>query len=150
MDMSIREFISNYESGKYDDSSKETMIDAGWFDWFCDDDELKPRLDAMFPKVKQIAQSTKIDMDNMFVFFKNSRPLAGDIYDDFRFCEINSGDVVYTVIPVSGQKRNKGQAELWGRENYFDEALTKGAWNNIVDFFFAEDGAEYNSTGSNE
>ena len=138
MDISIREFISDYESGKYDDSSKETMIDAGWYDWFCDDDELKSRLEAMFPKVKQIAQSTKIDMDNMFVFFKNNSPILCSLYDDFRFCEINSGDVVYTFIPVSGQERNRGEAELWGRENYFDEALAKGTWNNIVNFFFAD------------
>ena len=133
--ITVREFIRNYENGRYDNSDKETMIDAGWYDWFCDDEELKPRLDAMFPKIKEIAVSSKIDVDNMYVFFKNNCPGRGDIYDDFRFCEMENGDVVYTITPESGQESIKGQSEVWGKENGFEGALAKGTWDDITAFF---------------
>ena len=134
----VREFIRNYENGMYSSPSMGTMIEAGWYDWFCEDEELKPRLDAMFPKIKEIAVSSKIDVDNMYVFFKNNCPGRGHIYDDFRFCEIKSGDVVYTVVPESGQESIKGQSEVWGKENKFDGALAKGAWDDITNFFGIE------------
>jgi hypothetical protein len=131
--VSVREFIQNYEKGIYDDPSVNTMIDAGWFDWFCDDEELKPRLDALFTKVTRIAHSAKIDMDTMF--FKNNCPVCGALFDDFRFCEIESDDVVFTVIPASGHDRDQGLSEVWGRENNFECALAKGNWHDVQEFF---------------
>ena len=35
--ITIREWLSNYENGKYNNSDFETMCDAGWYDWFCSD-----------------------------------------------------------------------------------------------------------------
>ncbi|MDR0476174.1 MAG: hypothetical protein LBH43_21215, partial [Treponema sp.] len=131
----VREFIRNYENGKYENPSKKTMIEAGWHDWFCEDEELKPRLDELFPKVKQIAQSPKINIDTMYVLFKNNCPGVGDIYDDFRFCKMRNDDVVYAVVPSSGHKRDKGLAEVWGEENDFQRALAKGYWHDIEEFF---------------
>jgi hypothetical protein len=134
-ELSVREFIQNYENGKYNNPDFNTMVSAGWYDWFCEDAELKPRLDAMFPKVKELASSSKINMDTMYVFFKNNCPGIGEIYDDFRFCKIRNGDVVYTVIPASGHKRDKGLSELWGSENNFKGALAKGNWHDIQEYF---------------
>ena len=131
----VREFIHNYENGKYVDPSKETMIKAGWHDWFCEDEELKIRLDLLYYKVKRIALTPKINIDKMYVFFKNNCPGESEIYDDFRFCDMESGNVIYTVVPASGHRRDKGQAELWGRENNFKEALVKGTWDDILAFF---------------
>jgi len=134
-EITIREFISNYENGKYNNPDVDTMIEAGWFDWFCEDEELKSRLDEMFPKVKQLANSSKIDIDTMYVFFKNNCPGIGKIYDDFRFCEIETGDVVFTIVPASGHERDFGLAEVWGSENSFERALAKGHWHDVEDFF---------------
>ena len=135
MNQTLREFITNYENGAYDNPSMDTMIAAGWYDWFCDDRSLKRRLDKLFPKVKQLARSSKINMDTMYVFFKNNCPGYGSLYDDFRLCDIKSDDVIFTVVPASGHKVNKGQAELWGRENSFNGALVEGTWNDIKSFF---------------
>jgi hypothetical protein len=125
------------------------MIDAGWYDWFCDDHFLKGKLDDLFPKVKQIANSKKIDMDKTYVFFKNNCPCEGTLYDDFRFCDMETGDVIYTVIPASGHESCWGQAELWGRENGFDKALVEGTWKEIKAFFGIEKRAsgEYRNIG---
>ncbi|MDR0472348.1 MAG: hypothetical protein LBH43_01560 [Treponema sp.] len=112
MEMSVREFIANYENGKYEDPSVNTMIDAGWFDWFCEDDELKSRLDEIFPKVKQLASSSKVNIDTMYVFFKNNCPGIGDIYDDFRFCEMRTGIEVGRKDGSDYTLRNYGKPEF--------------------------------------
>lgn len=132
---SVRQFIREYEQGMYDSDNVQVMIEAGWFDWFCGDRKLKKKLDKLFPKVTQIAHSQKINMDTMYVFFKNNCPMHGSLYDDFRFCDMRTGEVVYTVVPASGHTVCKGQAELWGRENNFKEALVKGTWNDIKKYF---------------
>ena len=59
MSLSLRKFIFNYENGKYNKPDFNTMVKAGWFDWFCHESELKPKLDALFPLVKLVAQSKK-------------------------------------------------------------------------------------------
>jgi len=133
--ITIREFIANYENGNYRIPHRETMIDAGWYDWFCEDEELKPRLDAMFPKVKQIAASAKIDIDKMYVFFKNICPGVGDIFDRFSICEMEDGDVVYAITPESGHEVDKGRSDVWGKENSFKEELAGGTWEDIAHFF---------------
>jgi len=137
-EISVNEFIRNYEDGKYANADTDTMIEAGWFDWFCEDEELKSKLDGLFPKVKQLAASSKIDTDTMYVFFKNNCPVNGELYDDFRFCEIETGDVVYTVVPATGHASTFGQAELWGRENNFKGAIVKGTWFDILNYFSIE------------
>jgi hypothetical protein len=142
MRSTVREFIKNYEIGKYDDSSTDTMINAGWHDWFCGDKALKRKLDKLFPKITQIAHSEKINMDTMFVFFKNNCPYNGTLYDDFRFCDMKSGDVVYTVIPASGHTKTKGRAELWGRENNFEKPIIAGTWKDIKAYFWNTQGGK--------
>jgi hypothetical protein len=135
MDITVREFIRNYENGDYNSDDTDTMIAAGWYDWFCRDTSLKGKLDRLFPKVKLIAGSKKIDQGSSYVFFKNNCPGTGSLYDDFRFCDMETGEVIYTVIPASGHKVNKGRAELWGRENRFERALVEGTWRDVRAYF---------------
>lgn len=33
--ITVREWIKNYEAGKYDDPSFNVQCSAGWNDWFC-------------------------------------------------------------------------------------------------------------------
>jgi len=133
--LTIRQFIQNYESGKYANSELNTMIAAGWHDWFCEDTELKQKLDAMFPLLKQIVYSQKINIDTMYVFFKNNCPGTGDLYDDFRISEISNDDVVYTITPSCGHERTKGQASIWGRENGFEKPIITGTWEDVSNYF---------------
>jgi hypothetical protein len=69
--MSIREFLAKYDAGKFNSSDCGTMIDAGWHDWFCEDSELKPRLDGLVLYFRQILPSPKIGIDRNYVWFKN-------------------------------------------------------------------------------
>jgi len=136
--ITARDFMRNYDRGVYDSDDVDTMIEAGWHDWFCKDKNLKKRLDKLFPKVKEIVLSQKINPYTMYVFFKNNCPFHGSLYDDFRFCDMKTGDVIYTVVPASGHTAHKGRAELWGMENNFKEPLVTGKWNDIRRFFGIE------------
>ena len=140
MKTTLREFIKNYESGKYDDPGVLTMVDAGWYDWFSDDEELKGKLDALFPKVKEIAQSPKIDNEKVYVYFKENCTINGELYDDFKICDIETGDVIYTIIPVSFCKKSRGNAVVWAFDKYLpphksSKEMTFETWHALKDYF---------------
>ena len=86
-------------------------------------------------KVKQIALSKKFNLTETYVFFKNNCPMVGRLYDDFRICDLVSGDVLYTVVPRSGFEKDEGRAQVYGRENDFQEPLVDGRWSDILVFF---------------
>lgn len=123
--------------------NSEQQNDA-WYDWFCSDKALPNKTKQLVNKLKQIALSRKIDINNNYVFFKNNCPCAGSLYDDFRICDLKTGDVIYTIIPEIGydsskkelkEGKRKGLSEVWGKENGFKEALVIGNWKDVLNFF---------------
>ena len=130
-EISVNQWIKNFDDGTYSASDRATQIKAGFFDWFCKDTSLKSRLYRMAPKVKALAKSKLIDCNNAYVFFKNNCPVVGGTYDDFRFCDIDTGDVLYTVIP----KGREGTSEVYGRDNGFKGPLASGTWKDVLKFF---------------
>jgi len=58
-----------------------------------------------------------IDTEKHFVFFKNNCPGQGRLYDDFRICDIETGDVVFCVIPSRQVNDFENEAEIWGDMN---------------------------------
>jgi len=134
-EVSVRQWLENYAAGKYDASDCMTQIDAGWYDWFCKDKSLAGKTRKLASKVKRIAKSKKINLDTMYVWFKNNCPMDGSLYDDFRFADRTSGDVVYTITPASGHNAERGIASVWGRENEFADPLVEGTWADVLKFF---------------
>lgn len=115
-----------------------------WYDWFCKKESLMNKTKKLVKLLKQIALSKKIDINKQYVFFKNNCPMDGNLYDDFRICDIKTNDVIYTITPNIGynfykkevkQGLRKGLAEVWGKENNFKEALIIGNWKDILKFF---------------
>lgn len=133
----VREWITNFNSGQYNSYDVDTQCDAGWHDWFCKDNSLKNRLYKMAPMVIRIAESPKINQDIMYVWFKNNCPLYGKLYDDFRFADRITGDVIYTVIPKEGYVKsvNGQRACVWGQENNFEGDLVRGTMRDVYKFF---------------
>lgn len=129
--MNINTFVGKFLDGQFEDNA----IDAGWYDWFCKNESLRNKTCALGKKVIQLLPSKKIDGENMYVFFKNNCPMVGSLYDDFRICDMETGDVIYTIIPRSGMKIEDGAALVYGRENDFDEPLVKGTWKDVKEFF---------------
>lgn len=136
---SLRTFIKETENNELEN----TYMDY-WYDWFCKEESLKNKALVLGKKVKQISNSSKINLDNQYVFFKNNCPIGGNLYDDFRICDLETGDVIYTITPSSGHTADKiavkkglkkGLSSIWGRENSFDGPLLEGSWNDVKKFF---------------
>ena len=132
---SLKEWIEKFDNGDFDSKDVEVQCDAGWYDWFCRDTSLRNKTYRLASKVKRIAKSTKIDTEKMYVFFKNNFPMCGSLYDDFRICDIETGDVIFTIVPAVGYGDAQGQAEIWGRENDFKGPLVEGRWKDVTKFF---------------
>lgn len=103
-----------------------------FYDWFCKDKALPLKSKLLLGKVRKFLKIfPTIDIDRTYLFFKNNCPCNGSLYDDFRICDLESGDVIYTVIPSSGH-RGKG-AELWGRENDFKGPILEAdSWKELL------------------
>lgn len=108
-----------------------------WYDWFCKDSSLNRKGKDLLKKLKMIASSKKFDNDKCYVFFKNNCPLYGSLYDDFRICDKETGDVLYCVVPKSGHKRDEGRGQLFGIDNDFKEPIIEGSWRDIKKWFLA-------------
>jgi hypothetical protein len=152
----LSEWIKMYQAGEFNKPDVNTQCAAGWYDWFCKDSHLPIGLKSMAPKVIRISKSAKVNPDKVYVFFKGNCPAGwGPLYDDFRICDLDTGDVIWTVIPKQGhyeEREDHGyfqrrwghssmrkvtvyHAEVWGEENDFDAALVEGTWNDVLKFF---------------
>ena len=94
---SLRYWIQAFLNGDYESPDRKTQIEAGWYDWFCKDSSLKAKTYKLGGVVKQIKDGGKVNLDKTYVFFKNNCPLDGPLYDDFRICDIETGNVQFTI-----------------------------------------------------
>lgn len=134
---SISVWIKRFDNGEFDSPDFRTQIDAGWYDWFCQDSSLRNKTYRLAPKIKKIATilGNKF-MKTHYVFFKNNCPMYGKLYDDFRFCDKKTGNVIYTIIPKLGYDGCHHISEVWGKENDFKEALiSTEKWSDVIAFF---------------
>lgn len=98
--MTYQEFLNRYDDLGEFNHSRESMIEAGWYDWFCTDRGLWNRLKKMMPCIRRLAKSDKIDLDKTRLMFKNNCPMwVNETYDDFRICNLETGDVMWTIAP---------------------------------------------------
>ena len=105
-----------------------------FYDWFCKDALLQRKSETLITKLKTILKNNKrFDPTKCYVFFKNNCPGHGDLYDDFRICDIETGNVLYTVAPRNPHFNSK--ASVWGIDNDFDSPLVTGSWIDIKRFF---------------
>lgn len=130
--MNIETFATRFLRGDFDLNDRKVQIEAGWYDWFCRDTSLAAKTQTLGKKVLQLMKSNKIDTEKNYVFFKNNCPMRGSLYDDFRICDMETGNVIYTVVP---RCTHSGKAEVWGRENNFQEPLVSGSWKDVKAFF---------------
>lgn len=137
MGATLRKQIEAFDKGIYLDSNGKESWCYNFYDWFCKDSLLKAKADKLFKMVKQfLAVNPQIDIDNHYVFFKNNCPINGPLYDDFRICSITEDNVVYNVTAKSG---HTGLAEMYYRENGFNEPLKTGkTYRELIEKIGAE------------
>jgi hypothetical protein len=142
--LSINEFIAGYDMGEFNSSDTKTMIKAGWYDWFCDDDELKFRFDELVLFLKSLLPSPKIDPDKNRVWFQNCCPVYGELYDEIRIGELgDGGKYLWCITPHDGHIDGQGLSEVWdimamNNDDKLDKAVVSGNWSDVVAFFKSE------------
>jgi hypothetical protein len=113
--------LNGFANGLILDSAGNNTDCFNFYDWFCKDSSLERKSWNLMKKVKTfLKHNPEIDLLTHYVIFKNNCPGWGPLYDDFRICNIETGDVVYTVIPKCG---HSGLAEIWGQANGFKEPI---------------------------
>lgn len=95
-EITVREWIQNFKAGAYDKPDFKTQCNAGWYDWFCRETALAGKTKKMGKIISRVKDNDKI-LDNMYVFFKNSCPMDYPLYDQFKFCDIEFGEVIYCI-----------------------------------------------------
>lgn len=94
---SIRDLINDFKNGKYNSDNIETQISAGWFEWFCDDCDLLVKTHEFCSILCTLNESSKINLDKWYVYFKNICPLKGSLYDEIRFAVIETKEIIYII-----------------------------------------------------
>ncbi len=123
VELDLEGWIEEFKKGSFDASDRETQIKAGWYDWFCSDYFLQMKTKAMGGIIEQIVNGGKVDLTTTYVFFKNNCPLAGPLYDDFRICDIKTGEVLLTTQIDCFREKHK--YVVYGRFNAEDNFSTK-------------------------
>lgn len=118
---------------------------AYFYDWFCKDEALPAKAKSLITKLASITPSFRFDARTTYTFFKNNCPGHGRLYDDFRICDAETGEVVFCVVPSCGHNATSGDAEVWGKDPKGGEfkTLVRGSWKDVKAFFTSKDEAAW-------
>lgn len=108
-EISIKTFCEEFLNGMFEDPSRKTQIQAGWYDWFCKDYALLGKTRVLGKKVVEIADSGRFDKNTCYVFFKNNCPCVGPLYDQFSICDIETGEVLFCCKAVTDATMRTGR-----------------------------------------
>ena len=128
--VTLKEQLEAFEKGIILDADGKESNCYNFYDWFCSDKALKGKSERLFKMVKRWVKKRNTDTKKVYVFFKNNCPLGGPLYDDFRICDIETNDVIYTVVPKCV---HSGLTEVWGRDNQFQGPMATG--KNLSEVF---------------
>ena len=129
MKITLKQQLDSFENGIILDSEGGVNDCYNFYDWFCSDKALKAKSEKLFKMVKRWIKFRNTDTEKVYVFFKNNCPGNGSLYDDFRICDRETGDVVWTITPKCG---HSGKTEIWGKQNNFKEPIAVGKNMNEI------------------
>ena len=93
----LQSWIGSFILGDFDSEDVKTQIKAGWYDWVCKDSSLGRKTKRMGNIMSKLREGGKVNFKNWYVWFKNNCPLNGPLYDDFRFADLETGEVQFTI-----------------------------------------------------
>ena len=110
-----------------------------WYDYFCKSSSLVNKGRDLIRKLKKIYKLNELsgrkyfDPNKTYVFFKNNCPFCGNLYDDFRICDLETREVIFTI--QVNRYDQKHSAELWGLPNNFEGAILEGSIKDVYNYF---------------
>ena len=111
---SVSDWSKAYQSGAFNDPDVKTQIEAGWYDWWGPDKNLVKGTKTVGDIINKLTKGGKVDLDKNYVWFKENQPVNGNRYLDFRFSDLDKGDVNYTT--QIGSPWNKKKYAVYGRD----------------------------------
>ena len=85
-----------------------------FYDWFCNDRSLERRAKALLPKLKFLIKEGIVDGDKAYVWFKNSCPMCGELYDDLRISTLGEDNrFLGGICPRTGHYNSKMKCMVW-------------------------------------
>ncbi len=114
---------------------REGYTEDLWYDWFCKDKSLEKRGINLLNKLKRISLSKKIDINKNYVFFKNSCPVVGHLYDELKICDMETHDVLFVVVPKSGFKKDNEASQVWDIKDGTEKLAVSGTWKDVLKYF---------------
>jgi len=127
-EMSIKEWQEAYKAGEFEGKDFNTMVKAGWYDWFCKDSSLYNRMKPMARVIVKLMDSKKVNTNKHYIFFKQNCPGVGNLYDSFKICDIKTGKVLFFVAHKESYGYDKDNIIKWkvySKQNKFKEPVYK-------------------------
>ena len=135
MKITLKQFIENWDNGVYSNNI-QSMISAGWFDWFCEDKSLYNRLKKIIGMIKAVNNSPAINSDEVQIFFKNNCPITGSLYDSFWITDIETGNVKYWVTGRIGYDNSNNEARIFKSPDFENSLISNTATEEDVKNYF--------------
>ena len=143
----LRRWLELFNEGKFNPTGnpyldRKIAIDAGAYDWWNDTTAYK-WITRLGKKIAQLAESKKINLDTTYVWYKQNCPCAGPLYDDFRFADINTGDVLFcvSILKKGCYGDDFSGYEIWdysvkGEGSFAThEPTLRGNWHKVKEYF---------------
>jgi hypothetical protein len=118
--VNLKQQFEAFKAGRIIDTHGNENDCFNFYDWFCKSSSLERKSKKLYRAAIRFCKEMNIDLESHNVFFKNNCPMFGPLYDDFRICDLEEGNVVYNVTLKSG---HSGEAEVYSRDHGFNEPV---------------------------